>query len=293
MLWTVIERAIQETDSASFSLVNRQPVSGGCLHKTFVVDDGKRRYFVKLSDDPQSNILACEAHSLSILAATDLIRVPRVITSGRYEGGTFLVLEFLQLQRRDSVSDRHLGHRLGLLHRLPMADFGWSEDNYIGANPQKNTPMTNWSEFWRACRLGCQLRLARENGYSGKLQRLGERLLMEMDHLFEEHQPVPSLLHGDLWSGNAAALEGGEPVIFDPACYRGDREADLAMTELFAGFSRDFYAAYDEVRPRKAGYTLRRDFYNLYHVLNHLNLFGGGYLCQAEQMMERLLCEIV
>ena len=140
--------------------------------------------------------------------------------------------------------------------------------------------------------MGFQLKLAADKGYGGLLQANGERLCSDMAALFDNYLPQPSLLHGDLWAGNAAVDKQGCPVIFDPACYYGDREADLAMTELFGGFSRDFYAAYQAVWPLNQGYGVRKTFYNLYHILNHLNLFGGGYLRQAESMMAMLLAEI-
>jgi len=247
---------------------------------------------VKVSNAPRSNIFTTEAHSLTLLREHGEIRVPRVIAHGNLESGAFLVLEYLFLKSRGGKSDRSLGRKLALLHSVRFPDFGWFEDNYIGATPQLNTSHPSWAEFWRDCRIGYQLELAGKQGYSGRVQLLGERLLLDMASVFTSHHPYPSLLHGDLWSGNVAALSKGEPVIFDPACYRGDREADLAMTELFGGFSPDFYAAYQEIHPLQADYEIRKLLYNLYHVLNHLNLFGGGYLRRAETMMERLLSKI-
>jgi fructosamine-3-kinase len=147
-------------------------------------------------------------------------------------------------------------------------------------------------EFWRTQRLGFQLRLAAGNGYGGRLQTQGERLLTELPALLAGHTPPAALLHGDLWSGNYSVDVGGAPVIFDPALYYGDRETDLAMTELFGGFSPRFYQAYNDAYPLSEGYRLRKSLYNLYHVLNHLNLFGGGYLAQAEQLLGGLLREL-
>ena len=133
------------------------------------------------------------------------------------------------------------------------------------------------------------MRLAAQNGYGGQLQRLGEKLMDSLPAFFADYTPQPSLLHGDLWSGNHAYLQNGTPTIFDPAIYYGDRECDIAMTELFGGYDTDFYAAYRSAYPLDAGYATRRDLYNLYHILNHANLFGGGYARQAEQMMQKLL----
>jgi fructosamine-3-kinase len=140
--------------------------------------------------------------------------------------------------------------------------------------------------------LGFQLKLAAINGYGGRLQASGEKLLINMGGFFENYQPKPSLLHGDLWSGNVGADPKGNPVVFDPACYFGDREADLAMTELFGGFTKDFYAGYDAIYPLDPDYNTRKAFYNLYHILNHLNLFGGDYLRQSENIIAILLSEL-
>jgi fructosamine-3-kinase len=167
--------------------------------------------------------------------------------------------------------------------------FGWSRDNFIGLTPQPNAACASWAAFWQTRRLAPQLELARTNGHDGRLRSLGAQVVERVPRLLAMHDPAPALLHGDLWSGNAAFLRDGTPVVFDPAVYYGDAEADLAMTELFGGFPESFYAGYQEVRPIAAGYRTRRVLYNLYHVLNHLNLFGAGYRAQAERMMERLL----
>ena len=180
---------------------------------------------------------------------------------------------------------------LAQLHRTTAEAYGWHRDNTIGTTPQDNARTEDWAAFFRDRRIAPQLALAARNGHGGRLQRAGERLLAAMPLLLAGHAPVASLLHGDLWSGNAARLASGEPVIFDPAVYFGDRETDLAMTELFGGFPAAFHAAYRAAWPIDAGYPVRRTLYNLYHVLNHLNLFGGGYGAQAEAMIGQLLAE--
>ncbi len=202
----------------------------------------------------------------------------------------FLALEWLDFE--GGGRDAELGRALAELHRVTGREFGWHRDNTIGTTPQRNATADDWATFFRDRRIAPQLAFAADNGYRGRLQSDGERLLAAIPGLLAGHAPPPSLLHGDLWSGNAARLATGEPVIFDPAVYYGDREADLAMTELFGGFGADFHAAYREAWPIDAGYSLRRTLYNLYHVLNHLNLFGGGYLGQAEAMIRRLLAEV-
>ena len=151
---------------------------------------------------------------------------------------------------------------------------------------------SDWIEFFAQYRLGFQLDLAERSGYGGRWLEQGRRLCSRLADFFDGYRPRPSLLHGDLWGGNWAADAAGEPVIFDPASYFGDREADLAMTQLFGGFGRAFYDAYTSAWPLDPGAGTRRDLYNLYHVLNHLNLFGGGYRAQAERMIGRLLAAL-
>ena len=185
-----------------------------------------------------------------------------------------------------------LGEGLAAMHRHCASEFGWRQDNTIGTTPQLNSYSSDWLQFWSERRLKFQLQLADRNGYQGELLKLGARLSEACHVLFDNYHPQPSLLHGDLWSGNVAALPDGTPIIFDPAVYFGDRETDIAMTELFGGFNGSFYSAYNDAWPLDKGYQQRKHFYNLYHVLNHLNLFGGGYLRQAEHLMSRLLSEL-
>ncbi|MEZ2285949.1 fructosamine kinase family protein, partial [Microcoleus sp.] len=164
--------------------------------------------------------------------------------------------------------------------------FGWTLNNTIGSTVQINNWTANWAEFWAEHRIGYQLKLAKRRG--GHFPQ-GERLLEVIPELLAGYEPQPSLVHGDLWGGNAGVTSAGEPVIFDPATYLGDREVDLAMTELFGGFSAAFYRGYNHVFPLNSGYEKRKILYNLYHILNHFNLFGGSYQSQANQMINRIL----
>ena len=232
-----------------------------------------------------------EAAGLRDLSATRSIRTPAPLCSGRVGEQAYLVTEYLELGHPSGKSQAIAGSQLALLHGNTESRFGWQLDNHIGATPQPNTWQGDWVDFWREQRLGYQLDLAMRNGYGGRLQMLGQRLLEQCPSLID-HAPVPSLIHGDLWGGNMGFDANGQPVIYDPATYYGDREAEIAMTELFGGFSGDFYAAYREAWPLDPGYATRKTLYNLYHILNHLNLFGGGYLAQAQGMMERLLAEV-
>jgi len=178
------------------------------------------------------------------------------------------------------------------MHKTTSPQFGWSRNNTIGSTPQVNNYESSWIDFWQQHRLGFQLELARQKGASDALYTKGKELSAELEQLFIGYQPEASLLHGDLWSGNYAYLKNAEPVIYDPAVYYGDRETDIAMTELFGGFSTEFYSAYNEVWPLDKGYQQRKKLYNLYHILNHYNLFGGGYVLQAENMVDQLLASL-
>ncbi len=284
----IISTAISDATGQDFQLDHHAASSGGCINQTYHLHgkDG-RQFFTKINTANQLAMFAAEAAGLNAIAATQTICVPQPIIHGIAGAQSFLVLEYLDLGGRSNGA--LLGKQLAALHRTQATQFGWQQNNTIGDTPQQNAWSDNWITFWREQRLGFQLGLAEKNGFTGQLQQHGEKLLGKLADFFVGYHPSPSLLHGDLWSGNHGYLASGEPVIFDPAPYYGDREADLAMTELFGGFGVDFYAAYRAAYPLHAGYAQRRDLYNLYHILNHANLFGGGYARQAEQMMEKLL----
>ena len=190
----------------------------------------------------------------------------------------------------DGRSAAHLGEQLAAMHRIGASHFGWRIDNTIGATPQINTWSDNWIRFYGERRLRFQFDLAARKSY--RLQAKGEQLIEHLPAFFATYRPQASLLHGDLWSGNWGTDPLSNPVIFDPALYYGDRETDLAMTELFGGFPARFYDAYAGAFPLDTGYAVRKTLYNLYHILNHFNLFGSGYGNQAECMLDRLLAEV-
>ena len=290
--WTSLETHISAVTHLPFAIRQRQSLSGGCINRAWKISDHERDYFVKTHAASGLAMFAAEAAGLAELAASQTVRVPHPVCWGDAADQAYLVLEYLPLGGERAQAMESLGRQLALLHRQPQPYFGWQRDNTIGSTPQLNGRYVNWTEFWREQRLGFQLALAARHGYGGALQRQGEALLTRFAALFADYQPIPSLLHGDLWGGNAGCTMAGEPVIFDPAVYYGDREADLAMTTLFGGFPARFYAAYCEVWPLDAGFRQRRMLYNLYHILNHLNLFGGGYCAQTEQMMGQLLAEL-
>ena len=228
-----------------------------------------------------------EADGLAELRATGEVRVPDVIDCGVMNGEAYLDLEPLELERPSQAAAARFGAQLANLHRHTQEQFGWFRDNTIGLTPQHNTPCSDWIEFFRQHRLGFQVELAISNGHGADVAELGGRVSRRLPQLFEGYEPQASLLHGDLWGGNWGAV-GGEPVVFDPAVYYGDRESDIAMTLLFGGFGRSFYAAYESAWPMAPGHHERLELYQLYHVLNHLNLFGGSYLGQAIDLLRRL-----
>jgi fructosamine-3-kinase len=289
-LWQHLEQQITQLTGSSFHIHNTQSVGGGCVNPAFNVTDNGRSYFIKTNSASYAYMFEAEAEALREMAATKTVRVPEPVCYGVYGDQCYVVMEHLELG--GSADMVRLARQFAAMHRVTADRFGWHIDNTIGATPQPNTQSDNWIEFWREQRLGFQLETAARNGYGGELQRLGECLLSDMPALFVNHEPLPSMLHGDLWGGNYGALRDGTPVIFDPALYYGDREADLAMTTLFGGFGGRFYTAYNEAWPLDQGYEVRKTFYNIYHVINHLNMFGGGYHGQAISMIERVLSEL-
>jgi fructosamine-3-kinase len=245
---------------------------------------------VKVAAADRLPMLECEAEGLAELERAEAVRVPRVLALG-VDDQAFLALEWIEIGDSSAAAGARLGEQLARQHRTQAAQFGWSRDNTIGSTMQVNTWTNDWPTFFREHRLRFQLELAYRNGHAARLRERGERLLARVDRFFEDHRPAPSLLHGDLWGGNFAADVLGTPVIFDPAVYYGDRETDIAMTRLFGGFNSHFYAAYQATWPLPASARERVQLYNLYHVLNHVNLFGAGYLRQAEEIIDRLLAQ--
>jgi len=266
-------------------------VGGGSISECLRWNSEGGALFVKLGPETRFEMFSAEAEGLRELAGASALRVPRVLGVGTAAAQAFLALDWIEFGSATSRTESALGAGLARLHRVVAPRFGWHRDNTIGATPQHNDWTDDWPRFFAVHRLGFQLELAARHGHDARLIDRGRRLCERLATFFEGHRPRPSLLHGDLWGGNWAADPSGEPVIYDPAVYYGDREADLAMTRLFGGFGHGFYRAYESEWPLEPGARQRVTLYNLYHVLNHLNLFGGGYGAQAEAMIERLLAE--
>ncbi len=264
-------------------------MGGGCINTAVRLSDGGQQWFVKLNQASRLDMFEAEAEGLKELADAQAIRVPRPLCTGQADGQSYIAMEYISLG--GSGSNAVAGEQLAELHRHQAEAFGWKRDNTIGSTHQPNGWSADWVDFWRWHRLGFQLEEAARKGLGSNIQRLGERLLDSFSVLMD-HDPVPSLLHGDLWGGNLGYDDQGNPVIYDPATYYGDREAEIAMTELFGGFGGAFYDAYNSTWPLDPGYATRKTFYNLYHILNHANMFGGGYVGQAQRMMEGLLGEL-
>jgi protein-ribulosamine 3-kinase len=264
-------------------------VHGGCINRCWRWETSSGPVFVKEAPADRLEMLEAERHGLLELRSAEAIRVPEPLAAGAVEGSAFLALEWIDFGPSTTASDERLGEQLAALHRHRADRYGLDRDNTIGSTPQSNAWGDDWVRFLRERRLGFQLQLAAANGYGDRLQERGQRLLACLEVFFATYRPAPSLLHGDLWGGNRATDTAGQPVIYDPAVYYGDREADIAMTRLFGGFGPRFYSAYVATWPLDQAAGTRRDLYNLYHVLNHLNLFGGSYRAQAEAMIDRLL----
>ncbi|MCB1234765.1 MAG: fructosamine kinase family protein [Verrucomicrobiae bacterium] len=292
-LWSSIAATLTERLGIDFKDTEAKPVGGGCINESFLLTSPAtpgRRVFVKLNAAAKLAMFEAESAALIEIAATEAIRVPLPLACGAIGDRAFLAMEAVALTNRsDPASQRRLGENLAALHRIVSSDgrFGWHRDNTIGELPQPNEWTDSWIDFFRDRRLGHQFALAEKRG---RPIHGAAPMLDRLPELLADHEPAPSLLHGDLWGGNAAfAADTGEPVIYDPASYYGDRETDLAFTELFGGFGPDFYTGYRNTYPLNPGYDRRRNLYNLYHLVNHANHFGDGYASQAEAMIAGLL----
>lgn len=301
-IWDKIEQKISSSTGQSFQLKKQVGIGGGSINQVNRIDgviagDKENKivsFFIKFNQKSRLDMFEAEAAGLQEIEKTQAIRVPHVICHGVEENKSYLILENLALgSGGGSISSANsaarLGQQVALMHKTTSRQFGWLRNNTIGSTRQINTQTDNWIDFWREYRLGFQLNLAKQNGGGQSLNLKGEKLIAELEQFFNGYEAEASLLHGDLWSGNYGYLKKGEPVIFDPAVYYGDRETDIAMTELFGGFPGEFYSAYNEVWPLDKGYKQRKILYNLYHILNHYNLFGGGYAMQAENILDQLL----
>jgi protein-ribulosamine 3-kinase len=286
--WSSITQRLKDKGVFVQSEYPPKPVSGGDISAAWRLAASNGDLFVKTGPLSVFDMFTAEAEGLAEISASGTVRVPKMVATGQDEATAFLALEWIELEAGDVAVERQLGEQLAQMHRASADRYGWHRDNTIGLTPQYNPRSDSWIDFYREHRLAYQLKLAAENGFTGELQDRGSRLLKRLPVYFESAMPDVSLLHGDLWGGNWGC-SGGEPIIFDPAVYYGDRETDLAMTRLFGGFGVSFYEAYESSWPLADGHQERQHLYQLYHVLNHLNLFGSGYLGRAVSLMDKLL----
>ena len=295
--YSSLAQALANVYEENTDAVKKVPVSGGDINRAYVLTlAGGESLFMKENSRANGDFFRAEAEGLAAMKKTGAVRVPDVLASGTSGDRSFLLLSHIPTGRARAGSMEELGHALAAMHAAdasrflpggtdPIGRYGFAHDNYIGSGFQLNTPKDRWVIFFRECRLRPQF--ARAGGYFDTAdKRRIERLLDHLDQYLAE-PAQPSLLHGDLWAGNYMIDREGHPWLIDPAAYVGHAEADIAMTELFGGFDYAFYGAYKEAAGLAADYADRRDLYNLYHLLNHLNLFGGGYLPSVKAILRR------
>ncbi|GAB3671995.1 fructosamine kinase family protein [Salinisphaera aquimarina] len=285
--WPAIEAQIGEAAGTAFVSQRQTRLGGGSINTAYRLEDSTSRYFVKLNRADRGHMFAAEAAGLRELQQAVGLRVPQPLVCGEIASHAYLVLEYIDLQPLSPAAMTRLGEALADMHGVVATRYGWERDNTIGSSPQPNARHPRWHEFWRENRLAAMLdALAPAHP---ALAREGDVLLGILGDLLAGHRPEASLVHGDLWGGNVAMDDRGTPVVFDPAVYYGDRETDLAMAELFGGFSPLFFEAYWGAWPMSDGYRhVRRPLYQLYHLLNHARLFGGHYVAESRRVIAQL-----
>jgi fructosamine-3-kinase len=291
--WRKVEQQLGKTQKNTLHFTSKENISGGCINQAWKLTDSTgKEYFIKTNSVTLKDMFSAEASGLIEIEKSKTIRSPKVLAHGNTTTFSYLALEYIPFHSQ--INQQKMGQQLAQMHQFLNSKklYGWNRDNYIGSTPQTNQYHSDWIEFWKSQRLLFQLNLAQAKGYSNSAYDNGLKLVDSLEVFFSNYHPTSSLLHGDLWGGNCANDASTNSVIYDPAVYYGDRETDIAMTELFGGFSNDFYAAYNNSYTLDSGYKTRKTLYNLYHILNHYNLFGGGYAKQAENMTIQLLSEI-
>jgi fructosamine-3-kinase len=284
-MWHFISERISECIQQDFICDDIREVKAGDSHKAYKISDGKQHFFVKINEKIHLTNFEVEVDGLEHLSNTQLFKVPNFICTGLVSNHSFLVLEYINMSQGNEQSWFHFGQTLAELHKTQTQQmYGWQEDNFIGLTPQSNLWQKKWSCFFAEQRIGCMLQLLSEKGLV--LANI-DTVVESIKSLLTGHNPKPSMLHGDLWQGNTG-FHKNQPVLFDPAFYFGDRETDLAMTELFGRFPVQFYQGYADIWPLEVDYEYRKPIYQLYHVLNHALLFGGHYIESAKITLKNL-----
>lgn len=285
-VWQTLEQKLSVHLNVRFRIAQCDRISGGDINESFLISDGSKNFFVKINQKHFYKLFEQEAYALSQIYQTGQIKCPKVILFSQSAQYSFLVLEFISLTNASAMQWRLMGKALAQLHKnTSHGQFGWQYDNYIGSTVQPNIWQSNWREFFAEQRIGWQLQLLKEKAICfGDINHIITRC---HDALLN-HKVSPCLVHGDLWRGNLG-FANNQPIIYDPACYYGDREVDIAMTELFGPLPINFYQSYNDVYPLPVGYEKRKQVYNFYHILNHANIFAGNYIEQAQAMLSRIL----
>jgi len=291
-LWSAVQNAISEATGLDFVIESRERVTGGDINQSYRISGQrqgcfKHTYFVKINHASRIELFHAEINGLKALAESNSFKIPQVITIGKTQSSSFLVLEFLELASKEDI--KTFAKNLAQMHQSTHSNFGFVKDNFIGLTAQPNQWSSEWIDFYSEQRIGYQLELLTQKSVATKFLNKVKILQQNIPEFFQDYSPKPALVHGDLWSGNYAFDENELPVIFDPACYYADHEVDLAMLELFGNPGNEFFETYHQYYPIDSGYQRRKNLYNLYHILNHINLFGESYLQQAESMLSILL----
>ena len=288
-----LNQHLKQVEQPEIQIISTHEVTGGDSHQAYQLHTADKNFFLKLSPAQNLPMLQTEMHNLNAILQSQTITCPQPYATGTYQQHAWLLMEFIPLTSQGDDFER--GKSLAFMHHQinrQAKPFGWFEDNYIGLSLQHNQWHLDWISFYGQQRLKPQLELALLRGASQSLYQSGMTVIEQLPHWFQDYQPKASLLHGDLWGGNSAFDNSGEPIVFDPACYYGDRETDIAMSELFGGYTAEFYAGYNDLFPLDQGYSQRKPLYNLYHILNHFNLFGGHYEQQAQKIIDHLIKQI-
>jgi fructosamine-3-kinase len=290
-MWHCIEKQLAEHFQTTVTLTTKKMLPGADTHRAYCVHDdaNNRDYFIKINDISCFEMFDCEAIALTQLAHTQIVNVPQVILVERTVQFAYIALEYIPLISSPSNKQWfQLGQQLALLHQNQVnPDCGWQQDNFIGLTAQPNKWQHSWRLFFAEQRIGWQLQLLAEKGIMlGNIDFIIDRC----KNLLGNHKPIPCLLHGDLWRGNVGFTQNNA-YVFDPACYYGDRETDLAMTELFGAFPAAFYQGYNAIYPVDHHYEQRKPIYQLYHLLNHANIFGHDYVIQAKALINRIIAQ--
>ncbi|MPW36520.1 fructosamine kinase family protein [Vibrio sp. B1Z05] len=286
-MWQAITQQLSDILMFEFKIEEKSRITSGNINESYMISDGEQRYFIKLNNKAFLSKFTAEVDNLTQLQRSNTVYTPEIVHLGSTKDCAFLILNYLPTHPlTHHETSYQFGQEIARLHLWgEQQEYGFDHDNYIGATLQPNRWQKKWCVFFAEQRIGWQLQLLKEKGIEFGDQ---EQIINCIKSELANHQPKPSLLHGDLWHGNCAESPFG-PICYDPACYWGDHECDLAMTELFGDFPDSFYQGYKTIKPLADGYERRKHIYNLYHILNHCNLFAGHYLGEAQQRIDHLL----